>query len=416
MTLTQGPGAPSGGAPGPWASRFTAPRLTGPRVVAVAAAVGLSVVWITTGSFVFAVLVLVLIGATAALAALLLGRRDPRSGDTHLPDALPTTDLSPPTPGERVRRALRGLLARPWVRGDGLVRAATARLASEDALVWTPRGQRVAAPHLWLEWNTTDIVEIARRWPLEVLADELVAGYLEHARSTGARRIAARTWLHVLASADVPVGRVVVTAAFSRPQETPLVSTAGPDERPAAALPQTPRPAPTREPGGDPGNAGTPPGPAGRRVPASPTPTVASVTSALGEVMRRRWPPRTTTRTAVLVAETPGVVDVPLTRPTIALGRDPRTDAVVDHPGVSWRHLTLTRRDARTWTVADTGSTNGTLVAGRRIAGLGVLHEGDTLGLGQDGPRFRLVLGPVAAPGPRPTPTRREGRPRQEVA
>jgi pSer/pThr/pTyr-binding forkhead associated (FHA) protein len=151
------------------------------------------------------------------------------------------------------------------------------------------------------------------------------------------------------------------------------------------------------------------------------------VTSALGEVVRRRLPGRPRgagrdgaatdpTRAAVLVAETPGVADVPLARPTIALGRDPRADAVVDHPGVSWRHLTLTRRDARTWTVADTGSTNGTLVAGRRIAGLGVLHEGDTLGLGHDGPRFRLVLGPVAAPGPRPTPTRREGRPRQEVA
>ena len=121
-----------------------------------------------------------------------------------------------------MRRALRALLARPWVHGDGLLRATATRLDGPDALVWTPRGQQVAAPHLWVEWHPVDAAEVAGRRPLEALARELAEGYVGHGREHGVRRLAERTWVHLLVSDDVPLGRVVVTAAFSEPQQPPV--------------------------------------------------------------------------------------------------------------------------------------------------------------------------------------------------
>jgi len=169
------------------------PHLSRSRLVAGTVVLALIGLWIGTGSFVLAVMVLVLVGGVAGLVVLAasgrLGGRAlrPRPQVTPAPDATPTTDLSlAPRPGAAVRRALRGVLARPWVRGEGLIRAAASRLASEDALVWTPRGQRVAAPHLWLEWNVSDAAEIAERWPLETLAREMVQDYVERTRADGA--------------------------------------------------------------------------------------------------------------------------------------------------------------------------------------------------------------------------------------
>ncbi|MHC1563144.1 hypothetical protein ACR9E3_29640 [Actinomycetospora sp. C-140] len=244
--------------------------------MAGAGALGLLLVtWWTSGSFVLALLVLVLVGGTGALAWLFVSWR-PRSargadGPDALLGALPTTDLAPPSAGERTRRALRGLLGRPWVQGDGLIRAAARRLASEEALVWTPRGQRVTAPHLWVELNPDDLADVAARWPLEVLADELLSGYLEHARGTEARRMAERTFLHLVPGADVPVGRVVVTAAFSRPPADPVATASATDPTPsslaappapAGALPAPPGPRPA-VPGaaGRPGRGPLPPPP-----------------------------------------------------------------------------------------------------------------------------------------------------------
>lgn len=214
-------------------------HLSRSRLVAGTVVLALIGLWIGTGSFVLAVMVLVLVGGVAGLVVLAasgrLGGRAlrPRPQVTPAPDATPTTDLSlAPRPGAAVRRALRGVLARPWVRGEGLIRAAASRLASEDALVWTPRGQRVAAPHLWLEWNVSDAAEIAERWPLETLAREMVQDYVERTRADGTRRLADHTWLHVLARSDVPVGRVVVTAAFSAPQDPVLAAAAAPSSAP----------------------------------------------------------------------------------------------------------------------------------------------------------------------------------------
>jgi hypothetical protein len=282
--------------------------LTWPRLVGAAAVGLLLLTWLASGSFVMALLVLVLVAGTAGLAWMVVSSagRGPRGGDGSSPvlEALPTTDLAPPTPSDRVRRAVRGLLGRPWVHGDGLIRAAARRLASEESLVWTPRGQRVAAPHLWVEFHPDDLADVASRWPLEVLADELLSGYLEHARETDARRLAERTFLHLLAGADVPVGRVLVTAAFSRPAASPVATASAVDPTPsslssppaAAVAPPIvaagsgrppsspgPRPAVPRA-GGRPGRAlPPPPRPAQARGPAgAPRDTVGGSRGAGG--------------------------------------------------------------------------------------------------------------------------------------
>ncbi|WP_328308611.1 hypothetical protein [Actinomycetospora sp. NBC_00405] len=283
--------------------------LTWPRLVGAAAVGLLLLTWLASGSFVMALLVLVLVAGTAGLGWMVVSStgRGPRGGDGSSPvlEALPTTDLAPPTASARVRRAVRGLLGRPWVHGDGLIRAAARRLASEESLVWTPRGQRVAAPHLWVEFHPDDLADVASRWPLEVLADELLSGYLEHARDTDARRLAERTFLHLLAGADVPVGRVLVTAAFSRPAATPVATASAVDPTPsslssppAAAIapppvaadgsgrpPSSPGPRPAvPRAGGRPGRAlPPPPRPAQARGPAgAPRDTVGGSRGAGG--------------------------------------------------------------------------------------------------------------------------------------
>jgi hypothetical protein len=368
--------------------------------------------WYATGSFVLALLVVVLMGGTAG--ALVVGSAwlRPRP-EGVLPDVAATTDLAAaPRAGAGLRRVLRGVLSRPWVRGDGLVRAASTKLASEDALVWTPRGQRVAAPHLWVEWNVADAAEIADRWPLEALARELVEGYVEQTRAAGVRRLADRTWVHVLGRDDVPLGRVVVTAAFSPPQDAPLAAACAPST--SAPLPARRSPGPAsggRSVGHDAGGRGTGPGPApaagdgaggvggaapvlaaARRVPARLRTLVAERVARPAPASPVPAPPASPR--AVLVARAPGVGDVEL-RGTVRLGRDPRGGVVVDHPGVSWRHLVITPSGTG-WTVTDEGSTNGTYLDGRRLSGPAALRAGAVLALGRDGPRWRLDVAPPA--------------------
>ena len=331
--------------------------LTWPRLAGVGTLALLLVVWVLSGSFVMGLLVVVLVAGTAALAWAFVawsGRAPRPEGPDAVLGALPTADLTPPSTGERVRRALRGLLGRPWVQGDGLVRAAARRLASEEALVWTPRGQRVAAPHLWVEFHPDDLADVAARWPLPVLGDELLAGYLAHAREAGVRRLAERTFLHLIAGPDVPVGRVLVTAAFSRPAAEPAVtasateptpsSLSSPPGPPAVAAPapaaSSRAPAPTVRAGRGPAR----PGAAGRPGPALPPPRPAPARGPAGEP-----------RDFVGGSRGPGG--------TQGRGRDEGGTAVVDRPrdlatrlvahvartspgrGVSWRRPAGRRRD-----------------------------------------------------------------------
>lgn len=363
-------------------------------IAAVGALIGL---WIASGSLVFALLVLVLVGGVAGLAALGLGTLRPRPDPSEVPLELPTVTVDAPGRIAGVRRALRGALARPWVRGDGLVRATAARLRTDEALVVTARGERAAAPHVWLEWSVADALEVSGRRPLDALVTELADEYVEHVRATGRSGSTAAPRLHLLARGDVPVGRVVVTAAYAPPADEAVAVSGGSHASggsPASGPGRRPGPSPTRRAvGGHPGRPGSGP-------------------------------------VAVLAATSPGGADVVLRGPAgpggtaLCLGRDPRGDVVVDHPSVSWRHLVLRSRDGRTWMVEDLASSNGTAVAGRRITGPTPLRPGDTVAVGTDGPRYRFraagdgavpIPGPERRAHPKPTPQERTVGWRREV-
>ncbi|MGW4807877.1 FHA domain-containing protein [Kitasatospora sp. NPDC004272] len=81
------------------------------------------------------------------------------------------------------------------------------------------------------------------------------------------------------------------------------------------------------------------------------------------------------------------------------IGRDPASDFPFDDARVSWRHAGLSF-DGASWQLADHGSTNGTFVAGARVAQT-ALHPGTVvhLGNGQNGPRLAFTA-PAAAPAP----------------
>ncbi len=77
--------------------------------------------------------------------------------------------------------------------------------------------------------------------------------------------------------------------------------------------------------------------------------------------------------------------------PSYQVGRDPRSDIVIDDIRVSWNHAVL-RAERGAWFAEDCGSTNGTFVASRRIdrfeiTGDCVLHFGST-----DGPAMSCSL------------------------
>lgn len=57
-----------------------------------------------------------------------------------------------------------------------------------------------------------------------------------------------------------------------------------------------------------------------------------------------------------------------LTADTVTVGRDPMVDLVINDPEVSRQHARLTRRGDH-FLIQDLGSTNGTFVDGRRLAG-----------------------------------------------
>ena len=75
------------------------------------------------------------------------------------------------------------------------------------------------------------------------------------------------------------------------------------------------------------------------------------------------------------------------------LGRDVNNAIVIDDPFASSEHAVLTYR-GRSWYVEDVGSTNGTCVNGRPVAGLRRSAFGDEVGIGQvrlrlERPRWR---------------------------
>jgi DNA-binding NtrC family response regulator len=86
----------------------------------------------------------------------------------------------------------------------------------------------------------------------------------------------------------------------------------------------------------------------------------------------------------------------PVTAAGVTVGKDPTCDAPVDDPFVSARHVRIESRDGR-WLLVDLGSTNGTFIAGARVA-RAELPLGVPIGLGD----AELVLEPREAPRPPP--------------
>jgi pSer/pThr/pTyr-binding forkhead associated (FHA) protein len=89
------------------------------------------------------------------------------------------------------------------------------------------------------------------------------------------------------------------------------------------------------------------------------------------------------------------------------VGRDPRSDIVLDDDRVSWHHAVLHPEDDH-WTLQDEHSTNGTYADGRRVdhrwVGPGTVIR---LGSPTDGPRIVLsgLTGPPARSASAAAPT-----------
>jgi len=78
------------------------------------------------------------------------------------------------------------------------------------------------------------------------------------------------------------------------------------------------------------------------------------------------------------------------------LGRDCHLAALIPclmNKVVSNRHCVIRREGPTRWMLEDLGSTNGTWVHGRRLAGKILLHTGDEFTLGSKGPLVECVIG-----------------------
>lgn len=87
------------------------------------------------------------------------------------------------------------------------------------------------------------------------------------------------------------------------------------------------------------------------------------------------------------VPQQPRLIDLttnrsfPLTKDRILLGRALSSDIAIEDLNVSRTHAEIRQEAANAWSIADLGSTNGTLVNGRHIASV-VLQEGDRVTVG----------------------------------
>lgn len=73
----------------------------------------------------------------------------------------------------------------------------------------------------------------------------------------------------------------------------------------------------------------------------------------------------------------------PIMQSLITIGRDPACDLTINDAEVSRRHATL-REEAGLFILEDQGSTNGTQVGGKKIAGPHYLSVGDVIQMGQN--------------------------------
>ncbi len=120
------------------------------------------------------------------------------------------------------------------------------------------------------------------------------------------------------------------------------------------------------------------------------------------------------TSVARLAIRTPdGTWEVPLRQDGLTIGRQSDCDVVLNLSRVSRQHARIERRGDDFW-LRDLGSTNGTLVAGRRIEEL-PLHNGDTIRIGDAQLVFKQAASPDDLTLMDAGAVRGAGRPRQPV-
>jgi hypothetical protein len=73
----------------------------------------------------------------------------------------------------------------------------------------------------------------------------------------------------------------------------------------------------------------------------------------------------------------------------VVIGRSRQSDVVVDDPNVSRQHAEIRPRGG-SWVLTDLGSTNGSVLNGRRIDGAEVLKPGDQIEIGTSSMTFEL--------------------------
>lgn len=370
---------------------------------AVGIAVLIAVISVVEGSLLVGVLV-----TTALLAVsggvLLAGSYVMRSNERGIRDTYDTAhtgntgDADDPTdPSDvhahgtatdtRLRGALRVVMSRPWHAGAGVLTVANRAMTSRAGTLLSPRGQRLAAPHLCLEFSPADLAAVTARWPAEILAKEYATAYVDHTRRAGMKRVDDHTVLSIRSNEQVPVGRVVVIPAFALPPGAePLAQARVLNSCPTATGGPTPS-EPVERPTVPPANPTVQ-----ASLPANPTVRTA-IPLPGNPTMRHPGAPTAGLPYATLTPLDPDSDPIDLRRTSVTVGRESGPDGSINHPSVSRRHVLLSRRE-NGWTVRDLGSTNGVFVNGTQVTGTTVAVCGDVIRLGADGPRFRLDVHP----------------------
>jgi len=99
---------------------------------------------------------------------------------------------------------------------------------------------------------------------------------------------------------------------------------------------------------------------------------------------------------------------VRLTQAVIRIGRHPENDLrfhVELDRDASSRHAEIRLEESR-YVLTDLGSTNGTILNGERISGPRLLHDGDTIEFGANGPSVRITIFAIGEPRPEVRQTR----------
>ena len=92
------------------------------------------------------------------------------------------------------------------------------------------------------------------------------------------------------------------------------------------------------------------------------------------------------------------IKEIPFDKDSLAIGRKPDNDVVIDNPAVSGHHCRISKQGG-TYFIEDLESTNGTFVNEKRIKKSG-LHHNDVVGVAK-----HAVVFLEEAPAPQPAPT-----------